>query len=171
MSGSGTPRLPPVDASGLVVGVIAARWHDTVARGLLDGAHRALDDCQVSQRVVVRTPGSFELPVAAARLAASGPDALVALGVVIRGGTPHFEYVCQAATVGLTEVSVRTGIPVGFGVLTCDTQEQALDRAGLPGSRQDCGYGAALAAVTTAVTLSSPDLAGPDPAGPFLARD
>lgn len=159
MSGTGTPRLPIVDGSGLVVAVIAARWHDTVIGGLLDGAHRALDDCRVSQRVVVRTPGSFELPVTASRLAATGYDALVALGVVVRGGTPHFEYVCQAATAGLTEVSVRTGIPIGFGVLTCDTEEQALDRAGLPGSRQDCGYAAAMAAVTTAVTLSSPDLA------------
>jgi 6,7-dimethyl-8-ribityllumazine synthase len=148
-----------VDGSALTVAVIAARWHDTAICGLLGGAHRALDDCRVSKRHIVRTPGSFELPVAAARLAASGYDALVALGVVIRGGTPHFEYVCQAATAGLTEVSVRTGVPIGFGVLTCDTHEQALDRAGLPGSGQDGGYAAALAAVTTAVTLSAPELA------------
>jgi 6,7-dimethyl-8-ribityllumazine synthase len=98
-------------------------------------------------------PGTFELPVAAARLAAAGVEAVVALGVVVRGGTPHFDYVCEAATVGLTEVSVRTGVPVGFGVLTCDTDEQAYERSGLAGSKEDKGYEAASAAVATALTL------------------
>ena len=87
------------------------------------------------------------------RLAEHGYDAVVALGVVIRGGTPHFDYVCQAATAGLTQVSVDTGVPVGFGVLTCDNEEQALDRAGLPGSAEDKGHEAVTAAVATAVTL------------------
>jgi 6,7-dimethyl-8-ribityllumazine synthase len=77
----------------------------------------------------------------------------VALGVVVRGGTPHFEYVCDAATSGLTEVAVRTGVPVGFGVLTCDTDEQAYERSGLAGAREDKGYEAAMAAVATAVAL------------------
>jgi 6,7-dimethyl-8-ribityllumazine synthase len=107
----------------------------------------------------VRVPGSFELPVAAARAAAGGADAVVALGVVIRGGTPHFEYVCSAATSGLTDVSVRTGVPVGFGVLTCDDEAQALDRAGLEGSREDKGAEAAEAAVATAVALRDMALA------------
>jgi 6,7-dimethyl-8-ribityllumazine synthase len=80
-------------------------------------------------------------------------DAIVALGVVIRGGTPHFDYVCAAATDGLTQVSVRTGIPIGFGVLTCDDDQQALDRAGLEGSKEDKGYEATQAALVTAVTL------------------
>jgi 6,7-dimethyl-8-ribityllumazine synthase len=108
----------------------------------------------VTDVVEVEVPGSFELPVAAARLAASGVDAVVALGVVIRGGTPHFEYVCAGATQGLVEVSTRTGVPVGFGLLTCDTAEQALDRAGLPGSTEDKGHEAAVAAVATAVALA-----------------
>jgi len=104
----------------------------------------------------VRVPGTFELPVAAARLAADPQiDAIVALGVVIRGGTPHFDYVCQAATTGLTEASVRTGIPIGFGVLTCDNEQQALDRAGLPGSTEDKGHEAAMAAVATVLALRS----------------
>jgi 6,7-dimethyl-8-ribityllumazine synthase len=107
---------------------------------------------------VVRVPGAFELPVAAARLAAAGFDAIVALGVVIRGGTPHFDYVCTAATDGLTQVAVRTGVPIGFGVLTCDNDEQALDRAGLPGSKEDKGHEAAVAALSTAVALSRFDL-------------
>ena len=98
-------------------------------------------------------PGTFELTPAASRLAAAGFDAVVALGVVIRGGTPHFDYVCQSATVGLTGVAERTGVPVGFGVLTCDDDGQALDRAGLPGSSEDKGYEAAAAALQTAVTL------------------
>ncbi len=98
-------------------------------------------------------PGSFELPVAASRLARSGYDAVVALGVVIRGGTPHFDYVCSAATDGLSRVAVDTGVPVGFGLLTCDDDEQALDRAGLPGSHEDKGHEAAVAAVATVVTL------------------
>jgi 6,7-dimethyl-8-ribityllumazine synthase len=120
--------------------------------GLVGGARRGLAECGVREPTVVRVPGSFELPVAAARLARDH-DAVVALGVVIRGGTPHFEYVCQAATEGLTRVSVDTGVPVGFGVLTCDDDRQALDRAGLAGSREDKGREAALAAVATALTL------------------
>jgi 6,7-dimethyl-8-ribityllumazine synthase len=126
-------------------------------QGLLDGALRGLADCSVTEPVVLRVPGTFELPVAAARLASAGVDAVVALGVVIRGGTPHFEYVCQAATVGLTDVSVSTGVPVGFGVLTCDDEEQAYARSGLPGSSEDKGYEAATAAVATAVALRAFD--------------
>jgi 6,7-dimethyl-8-ribityllumazine synthase len=122
--------------------------------GLLDGATRALREAGVRDVTVLRVPGVFELTVAAARLATARFDALVALGVVIRGGTPHFEYVCQAATSGLTAVAERTGVPIGFGVLTCDDEQQALDRAGLPGSREDKGHEAATAALATAVTLA-----------------
>lgn len=153
MSGTGAPALAVAGAGELRVGVVAALWHETVMDGLLGGARRALAEAEVDDPVVVRVPGSFELPVACARLARAGYDAVVALGVVVRGGTPHFEYVCQAATSGLTRVSVETGTPVGFGVLTCDTDEQALDRAGLPGSSEDKGYEAAQAALATALTL------------------
>lgn len=151
MSGAGAPDLA-VDGSGLRIAVVAARWHPTVMDGLLAGAARALEECGVLDPTVVRVPGSFELPVAAARLAGDH-DAVVALGVVIRGGTPHFDYVCQAATVGLTQVSVGTGVPVGFGVLTCDDEAQALARAGLEGSQEDKGHDAAMAAVATALAL------------------
>lgn len=151
MSGAGSPDIS-VDGSRLRVAVVAAQWHTQVMDGLLAGALRGLADSGVNEPTVVRVPGSFELPVAAARLTRDH-DAVVALGVVIRGGTPHFEYVCQAATDGLTRVSVDTGVPVGFGVLTCDDEQQALDRAGLEGSMEDKGRDAALAAVATAVTL------------------
>ncbi len=152
MSGAGAPTIS-VDGSGLRVTVVAASWHTQVMDGLLAGARRALAAANVSHVTEVRVPGSFELPVAAARAVERGADAVVALGVVIRGGTPHFEYVCQAATSGLTDVSVRTGVPVGFGVLTCDDEQQALDRSGLEGSREDKGAEAAEAAVATAVAL------------------
>ena len=155
MSGHGAPATGAVaGASALKVVVLAARWHTTVMDGLLAGAERALADSGVSDVTVIRVAGAYELPVAARRVAGSGVDAIVALGVVIRGGTPHFEYVCGAATDGLTQVSVSTGVPIGFGVLTCDNDEQALDRAGLPGSKEDKGYEAAQAALATAVALA-----------------
>ncbi|MFF8772040.1 6,7-dimethyl-8-ribityllumazine synthase [Kitasatospora sp. NPDC015120] len=153
MSGHGAPDLTIDNAAGLKVAVIAAQWHEQVMNGLLDGAHRALKELGVTEPTVLRVPGTFELPVAAKRLAERGYDAVIALGVVIRGGTPHFDYVCQAATAGLTQVAVDTGVPVGFGVLTCDNEEQALDRAGLPGSAEDKGHEAVTAAVATAAAL------------------
>ena len=159
MSGEGAPELSTVDgAAELRVAVVAAQWHATVMGGLLGGARRALAESGIHDVTEVRVPGAFELPVAAARLAAAGFDAIIALGVVIRGGTPHFEYVCNAATDGLTAVAVRTGVPIGFGVLTCDTDQQALDRAGLPSAKEDKGFEAAVAALRTAVVLASFDL-------------
>jgi 6,7-dimethyl-8-ribityllumazine synthase len=152
MSGPGAPDLT-VDGRGLRVGVVAAQWHQLVLDGLLAGALRGLSDAGVADPTVIRVPGTFELPVAAARCAGAGFDAVVALGVVVRGGTPHFDYVCSAATSGLTQVAASTGVPVGFGVLTCDDDAQALDRAGLPGSREDKGHQAATAAVATVVAL------------------
>ena len=124
--GSAVPDLSGLNGSGLRVGVVASQWHDAVMTGLLDGALRGLRGSGVSDPVVVRVPGSFELPVACASLA-DHFDALVALGVVIRGGTPHFDYVCDAATRGITDVAVRTKTPIGFGLLTCDDDAQALD--------------------------------------------
>jgi 6,7-dimethyl-8-ribityllumazine synthase len=153
VTGAGAPQDEPVDCHDLRVAVVAARWHDQVMDGLLAGAKRALADYRVEQPAVVRVPGSFELPVVVAALAECGYEAVVALGVVIRGGTPHFEYVCSAATDGLARIAVQTGAAVGFGLLTCDTEEQALDRAGLEGSSEDKGYEATAAALTTALTL------------------
>ncbi|WP_270887886.1 6,7-dimethyl-8-ribityllumazine synthase [Pedococcus sp. 5OH_020] len=152
MSGHGSPTIT-ADGSGLRVAIVAASWHSEVMDGLVDGARRGLGDSGVRDVPLVRVPGTVELTVACARLAPAY-DALVALGVVIRGGTPHFEYVCSGVTNGLTQVSVTTGCPVGFGVLTCDDDQQALARAGLPGSSEDKGYEAAVAAVATATTLA-----------------
>ncbi|GAA4402220.1 6,7-dimethyl-8-ribityllumazine synthase [Fodinibacter luteus] len=158
MSGEGAPVVA-VDGTGLRVAVVAASWHEQVMGGLVAGALRGLADAGVERPTLVRVPGTVELSVACARLA-TRYDALVALGVVVRGGTPHFEYVCQGVTAGLTAVAVGTGVPIGFGVLTCDTVEQALERSGLPGSSEDKGHEAATAAVATAVTLRDLERAG-----------
>lgn len=153
MSGEGSPVVTPVDCSHLRAAVVAASWHEPVMDGLVAGALRAASDYKMAEPTVVRVPGSFELPVMTQALARKGYDAVVALGVVIRGGTPHFDYICSAATDGLSRVALYTGVPVGFGLLTCDTEEQALDRAGLEGSSEDKGYEAASAAFVTAATL------------------
>jgi 6,7-dimethyl-8-ribityllumazine synthase len=149
MSGSGAPTIQIPRADGVRVAVVAAQWHELVTDALVAGAERALAESGVTDYKVIRVPGSFELPVAALHAAKGGYDAVVALGVVIRGDTPHFEYVCQAATEGLMQVAVTTGVPVGFGLLTCDNDPQALDRAGLPDSREDKGYESTQAALST----------------------
>ncbi|WP_369205284.1 6,7-dimethyl-8-ribityllumazine synthase [Streptomyces sp. PU-14G] len=155
MSGKGAPELTVKNCQDLRVAVVAAQWHQQVMDGLVDGALRALGELGIDEPTLLRVPGSFELPVVAKVLADRGYDAIVALGVVIRGGTPHFDYVCQGVTQGLTDVAVRTGVPIGFGVLTCDDDEQALARAGLPHSSEDKGHEAVTAAVATATTLRS----------------
>ena len=161
MSGEGAPDQEVFDASGLKVAVVAASWHTQVMDGLLGGAQRALAEYGVTQHRTVRVPGTFELPVVAQALAAQGYDAIVALGVVIRGGTPHFEYVCNAATDGLVRVGLDHTVAVGFGVLTCDNDQQAFERAGLPHSREDKGYEATSAALLTARALA--EVAGRTP--------
>jgi 6,7-dimethyl-8-ribityllumazine synthase len=153
MHGAPATDLAADEARDLKVAVVASSWHQVVMDGLIDGAVRTARAAG-AEPDVVRVPGSFELPVVAARLAQTH-DAVVALGVVIRGGTPHFDYVCDAATTGLNEVALRTGTPVGFGLLTCDDEQQALDRAGLPGSVEDKGAEAAAAAIRTALLLRS----------------
>ncbi len=155
MSGAGAPQQAPADCSDLKVAVVAASWHQQIMDGLLAGAVRALEAHHVTDFRLVRVPGTFELAVVADALAKAGYDAVVALGAVIRGGTPHFDYVCSAATDGLNRVALDHGVAVGFGVLTCDDEAQALDRSGLPGSREDKGAEATSAALQTARTLAS----------------
>lgn len=153
MSGEGRAAQAAVSARGVRVAVVAASWHEQVMNGLLEGARGYL--AEVGADVTeVRVPGSFELPIVAQRLAAAF-DVVVALGVIIRGGTPHFEYVSASVTDGLGRVALDTGTPVGFGILTCDDVAQALDRAGLPGSSEDKGREAASAAVETWSVLAS----------------
>jgi len=151
MSGAGAPEIT-VDGTGLKVTIVAGQWHTEISEGLLAGAHRVLDASGATV-TEVRVPGSFELPVVAKAALDAGADAVVALGVIIRGGTPHFEFVSDAATSGLTQVALLTGKPVGFGVLTLDDEKQGIDRAGLAGSKEDKGAEAAEAALATALVL------------------
>ena len=156
MSGAGSPSdQKPFDCHDLRVAVVAASWHEQVMAGLLESTLDCLRRHKVDAPVVVRVPGSFELPVVAAALAGQGFDAVIALGVIIRGGTPHFEYVSSAATDGLNRVALDHGVPIGYGLLTCDNEQQALDRAGLPGSPEDKGYEATSAALQTAMVLKN----------------
>lgn len=154
MSGEGRPGGQTVDASGLTVAIAATCWHPEVTDQLLARAVAAARACGTAEPVVVRVPGAVELPVVAAELARHH-DAVVCLGAVIRGGTPHFDYVCDAVTYGLTRVALDAGTPVGNGVLTCDSLQQARDRSGTEGAAEDKGWDAALAALQTAVVLRS----------------
>ncbi|HWR86536.1 MAG TPA: 6,7-dimethyl-8-ribityllumazine synthase [Rhodoglobus sp.] len=151
MSGAGRPELD-IDGSGFRVAIISGLWHAEISEGLRAGARRVLAESG-AEVTEIEVPGSFELPLAAAAALNAGADAVVALGVIIRGGTPHFEYVSAAATDGLTRVALDTGKPVGFGVLTLDDEQQGLDRAGLPGSKEDKGAEAAEAALAMARIL------------------
>lgn len=153
MSGTGVPGTTAIDAHGLRVAVAATRWHRDITDALLAGAMHALTECRVSEPTVVRVPGAFELPIVANALAKQGHDAVVCLGLVLRGGTPHFQYICNAVTDGCSHVALSTGVPVGFGILTCDSLAQARDRAGLPDSGENKGREAAFAALETAVLL------------------
>ncbi|AXE54998.1 6,7-dimethyl-8-ribityllumazine synthase [Aurantimicrobium sp. MWH-Uga1] len=151
MSGAGSPTIS-VDATGLNIVIVAGQWHDVITDAMIASAQRTIEASGASHSLV-RVAGSFELPVVCKAVLDAGADAVVALGVIIRGGTPHFEFVSDAATSGLTRVALDTGKPVGFGVLTLDDEQQGLDRAGLPDSTEDKGQEAALAALETAVTL------------------
>jgi 6,7-dimethyl-8-ribityllumazine synthase len=151
MSGVGRPDAAPVDAAGLRVGIVAARWHEKITDQLVARAVQAVEDCG-ALATVVRVAGSLEVPVVVQELA-TRCDAVVALGAVIRGETAHFDYVCDSVTSGLTRISLDERTPVGNGVLTCDTVEQAADRSGLPGSKEDKGYEATVAALETALLL------------------
>jgi 6,7-dimethyl-8-ribityllumazine synthase len=150
MSGWGAPDTMTVDAAGLRLGLVATRWHAELVDNMLDRARAAAKECGVTEVVEARVSGSVELPVLAQALARRC-DAVVALGVVVRGDTAHFDYVCQAVTDGLTRVALDESTPVAHGVLTVDSVGQAKDRAGFPDSREDKGWTATLAALDAAV--------------------
>ncbi|KAA2261803.1 6,7-dimethyl-8-ribityllumazine synthase [Solihabitans fulvus] len=152
MSGEGRPEIAVPDCEGLRLAIVATRWHTKITDTLVERALVAAKQAGVAEPTVVRVAGAIELPVVCQALA-KHHDAVVALGVVIRGGTPHFEYVCDAVTAGLTRVSLDESTPVGNGVLTCDTEQQALDRSGLPDSVEDKGFEACVAALDSALVL------------------
>lgn len=152
MSGAGRPVAEPVDAAGLTLALVGTRWNADVVEPMLRRAVEAAAASGVPEPTVVRVAGAVELSVVAQALARTH-DAVVVLGAVIRGGTPHFDYVCEAVTTGVTRVALDEGTPIGNGVLTCDTLEQALDRCGLPDSAEDKGWEATVAALDAALVL------------------
>ena len=154
MSGAGRPGAAAVDASGLSLAIVATRWHEEITDSLVSRGVAAAAACGIPDPLVVRVPGAIELSVVAAELARHH-DAVACLGAVIRGGTPHFDYVCDAVTYGLSRVALDAGTPVGNGVLTCDTVEQAAERSGAEKSSEDKGWDAVVAALETALVLRS----------------
>jgi 6,7-dimethyl-8-ribityllumazine synthase len=173
MSGAGAPGMEPVDAQGLTLGIVAARWHTEISDSLLARAVACAKASGIPSPTVVRVAGALEVPVVAQALAQTH-DAVVALGVVVRGGTPHFEYVCDSVTAGLTRVALDSGTPVGNGVLTTEGEQQARDRAGMDDSAEDKGWEATAAALSTALVLTG--LRGPQrttgfQAMPFSTRE
>ena len=149
---AGVPDMPALDAADVRLAIVASTWHTRICDALLAGARKVAADAGIAEPTVVRVLGAIEIPVVAQEVARNH-DAVVALGVVIRGATPHFDYVCDAVTQGLTRVSLDAATPVANGVLTVDDERQALDRAGLPDSTEDKGAQAAAAALSTALTL------------------
>ena len=141
------PHFTFSDMSRYKVAVISARWHEELCNSLVSGAQRALSQAKVSIDPVIYVPGSFELPLAAQIALDNGADAAVVLGVVVRGETPHFDYVCQGVTNGVMQVSLSRSKPIGFGVLTVDNVEQAIARSGVEGSKEDKGFDASVAAL------------------------
>ena len=152
MSGAGRPAGHAVDAAGLSLAIAATRWHAEITDSLVRRAVAAAGACGVAAPLLVRVPGAVELPVVAAELARRH-DAVACLGAVIRGGTPHFEYVCDAVTYGLARVALDTGTPVGNGVLTCESLQQAIERSGGDDAAEDKGWEAVVAALETALVL------------------
>jgi 6,7-dimethyl-8-ribityllumazine synthase len=154
MSGEGRPQIDVPEAKGMRLAIAATRWHAKITDTLLERALAAAAKAGIEEPTVVRVAGAMELPVVCQALT-KHHDAVVALGVVIRGGTPHFDYVCDSVTAGLTRVALDEHTPVGNGVLTCDTEQQAIDRCGLPESVEDKGFEACVAALDTALVIKS----------------
>lgn len=145
MSGPGAPTRNVPQLVDVRIAIAAAQWHREISEALLSGAQRACREGGVAEMRIERVPGSFELPLAAQSLLDVGFDAVVVLGLVLRGETPHFDYVCDGVTRGVMDVMLRSKKPIGFGVLMCDTLDQALARSGLPGSSEDKGFEATVA--------------------------
>jgi 6,7-dimethyl-8-ribityllumazine synthase len=152
MAGFGDPHMETVDASGLRLGIVGSRWHIDLVDHMIERAWDAAKACNVDDVFVARVAGAVELPVVAQALARKY-DAVVAIGVVIKGETQHFEYVCDSVTTGLTRVALDESTPVGHGVLTVHSLGQARDRAGLEDSIEDKGWATAVAVLDAALTL------------------
>jgi 6,7-dimethyl-8-ribityllumazine synthase len=137
------PQLPQAR-----VAIISSSWHLDICNDLVAGAKRALAQAAITDVFVHYVPGSFEIPLASQMFFEKGYDAVVAVGLVLKGETPHFDYVCQGVTQGVIDVSLKFNSPIGFGVLMCNTLDQAIARCGRPESIEDKGYDSAVAAIS-----------------------
>lgn len=141
------PTIGSKPLPGAKVAIISSSWHLDICNDLIAGAKRALTEAQVGTIEVQFVPGSFEIPLAAQYAFEAGFDAVVALGLVLKGDTPHFDYVCQGVTQGVIDVSLKHSKPIGYGVLMCNDLNQAIDRCGRATSKEDKGYDSAVAAL------------------------
>ncbi len=146
MSGN-APEITLPQLPNARVAIISSSWHLDICNDLIAGAQRALKAASISKIEVIYVPGSFEIPLAAQLAFEQGVDAVVAVGLVLEGETPHFDYVCQGVTQGVMDVSLKFSAPVGFGVLMCNTLDQAIARSGRAESIEDKGYNSAVAAI------------------------
>ena len=143
-------KAPAIKVSQLPkakVAIISSSWHPEICADLVAGAMRALEAAHVKKIKTIYVPGSFEIPLAAQKMFEKGYDAVVAVGLVLKGNTPHFDYVCQGVTQGVIDVQLKWSKPIGYGVLMCENLEQAIDRCGRAGSKEDKGFDSALAAL------------------------
>ncbi len=143
------PEIKIRQAPTAKVAIISSSWHSDICDDLVAGARRALELANVKQIEIIHVPGSFELPLAAQRAFESGFDAAVVVGLVLKGETPHFDYICQGVTEGVMDVQLKFSKPIGFGVLMCDNLEQAVARSGRSGSKEDKGFDSAIAAIAS----------------------
>jgi len=142
-----SPSMTIKNLAGRRVGIVSSRWHSEICEALVEGSHRALREANITDIELRYVAGSFEIPLMAKRMLEQGCDAVIALGLVLRGETPHFDYVCQGVTNGVMKVMLTSGKPIGFGVLMCDSLDQAIARSGVSGSKEDKGYDATVAAL------------------------
>ena len=141
------PRIGITPLPKAKVAIISSSWHLDICNDLIAGAKRALVEAHVGSVEVQFVPGSFEIPLAAQKAFEKGYDAVVAVGLVLKGETPHFDYVCQGVTQGVMDVQLKFSKPIGYGVLMCNDLDQAIARSGRPGSKEDKGYDSAIAAL------------------------
>lgn len=154
MSGS-SPKIGALDGSQLKASIVTSSWHPDICEALVSGAKKALDEAGCKNVSVHKVAGSFEIPLAAQKLLDAGSDLVIAIGLILKGDTPHFDYVCQGVTSGVMQVSLTRNKPIGFGVLMCDNLDQAYERSGLSEGQENKGFDAAIAALNLAIEYKS----------------
>jgi 6,7-dimethyl-8-ribityllumazine synthase len=150
MTGS-SPNIKVLDGSSLNTSIVTSSWHSDICDALVTGAKKAFAEAGCKNVSVHKVAGSFEIPLASQKLLDAGSDLVVAVGLILKGDTPHFDYVCQGVTSGIMQVSLSRNKPIGFGVLMCENLDQAYERSGLTEGQENKGYEAAVAALNLAI--------------------